>query len=65
MATMAVIGNVLFFRMDLRDTLRRLANDVLYQEFNRLQDGDFAKHTDEKLVEQLVAKASMTPLEVA
>jgi hypothetical protein len=65
MANMAVIGNVLFRRVDLRDTLQRLAKDVLWQEFDRLQDGDFAKHTDEKLVEQVVAKASMTPLEVA
>jgi len=65
MANMTVIGNVLFYRMDLDDDLRRLATDGLRQEVDRLQDGDFAQHADEKLVEQVVAKASMTPLEVA
>ena len=65
MANMAVIGNVLFYKVDLSDYLRRLATDELWQEVNRLQDGDFAMHPDEKLVEQVVAKASRTPLEVA
>jgi len=64
MANMAVIGNVLFYKVDLSDYLRRLATDELWQEVNRLQDGDFAMHPDEKLVEQVVAKASRTPLEV-
>jgi hypothetical protein len=43
MANMAVIGNVLFRRVDLRDTLQRLAKDVLWQEFDRLQ-GNCSTH---------------------
>jgi hypothetical protein len=65
MASMAVIGDLLFYKRNLDAALRHLVDEGLGQEVDRIQDGDFAKHTDEELVSRVVAKTSVTPLDVA
>jgi hypothetical protein len=65
MANMAVIGDVLFYKLNLDADLRHKADNGLRQVADRVRKDDFANHTDEELVRRVVADASVTPLQVA
>jgi hypothetical protein len=65
MATMTIIGEQLFCDWDLDDILHFRAGDGLRHDVDRIREDEFAKRTNEELVEQVVAKASMTLLEVS
>jgi hypothetical protein len=65
MAAMTIIGEQLFCNWYLDDDLRYRAGAGLRQAVDWMLGDEFAKHTDEELVNRVVAEASMTPLEVS